>query len=505
MIRTARTFASSSKALWAVAMLAGMGCNSSDTQFTALEAELAVSDPEIDLGEVIIGESASHDLVLRNAGMSDLDIDSIEVVGGGSDYSLDIPAMVIEPGLEMTVGITLIPTTIGDMSRDLLIVSDDPDNDGQFFVPILAESIDIPEPDIEVSDTVLDFGAVTADADPVLGLIEITNVGRSELQVDALDLAGSGAFSLSSSGGFTLAPEGGSNQVIVYYDPWVETGDTAILTITSNDPDEAAVNVELTGNGGGATNYPEADIDCPTVVYPPQTITFDASGSTDPAGQALDYIWDLSSAPAGYENSLYDTVDGEGSVPLADSASMFVDLAGDYEVQLRVRNEDEVQSAPAVCRFAAVPENALHVELVWDEVNADLDLHLAQEGYELFQDPGDVSWCNENPEWGDSGDTADNPYLELDSTEGPGPENILLPSPADGDYYVRVHHYADNGANDVNATVKIWIEGELFTTRTMNLDTNRVWNVGYIRWPAGVFVPLTEDPEVHQGARRCPE
>ena len=59
-----------------------------------------------------------------------------------------------------------------------------------------------------------------------------------------------------------------------------------------------------------------------------------------------------------------------------------------------------------------------------------------------------------------------------------------------------MHHYTDNGANDVLATVNIWLEGELFTTRSMRLDTNRVWDVGYIRWPSGVFVPLTDDPVI---------
>ena len=483
-------------------LLAGVGCGGSDTVFTPLQSNIAVGDEVIDLGEVIIGESADHVLSIHNAGQSDLDIESIEVIDGGSDYSLSGADMVVGPGLHTELTVTLIPTTIGDMSRDLLIVSDDPD-EPELIVPIIAESIDIPEPDIEVSDTTLDFGAVPV-GDQVFGLLDIANVGRADLQVDQLTLTGSGAFELSSSGGFTVGPEGDTDQLIITYLPNVPTGDTAILTITSNDPDEPAVSVELIGNGGGAANYPEADIVCPTVVYPPETITFDGSASSDPAGQALDFEWDLASAPAGFENDLYDPEGGVGSVPVGDSSNLFVDLAGEYEVQLRVRNEDEVLSAPAVCRFSAVPENAIHVELVWDEINADLDLHLAQEGYELFQSPGDVSFCNENPEWGSATETADNPYLELDTREGPGPESILLPSPADGDYYVRVHYYTDNGANDVNATVKIWIDGELFTTRSMNLDTNRVWDVGYIRWPAAVFVPLTDDPEIHQGARTCP-
>lgn len=479
------------------------GCGGNDTTIIAFESKLSLSDDSIDLGEVIIGESASHVLAVINAGQADLDIESIEVVDGGSDYSLELGEMTVEPGLATEVGITLIPTTLGDLSRDLLIVSDDPD-EPEKLVPITALAVDIPEPDIDLSTLEVDFGAVDAATVAPFQAVEIVNVGRADLEINTISVTGSGAFSLSSTGAFTVPPEGGSNTLIVEYAPTVSTGDSATVTITSNDPDEPSLTIDLIGNGGGSANYPEALVDCPVAVQPPQVLTFDGSGSTDPAGGSLSYLWTLVDAPNGFENQLFDPDAGEDTAPVADQANLLVDLAGDYEVQLQVQNEEEVLSAPAVCRFAAVPENAIHVELVWDEVAADLDLHLAQEGFELFQTPGDVSWCNPNPEWGSSTETVDNPYLELDSEEGPGPENIYLPSPADGDYYIRVHHYTDNGANDVLATVKIWLDGELFTTRSMRIDTNRVWDVGYIRWPSGVFVPLTDEPEIHQGARRCP-
>jgi len=477
-----------------------VGCGSPDVSLKALDPDLTLGEIELDMGEVIIHETGTVTLPIINAGRSDLDIESMEVVDG-PDFTVEPTSAVVAPGEEIEVTISLTPTSTGDMSRDLVIVSDDPKN--PHYVPITAEAIDIPEPDIELSHITLDFGTVDPEGPGQVGYFEIANVGRAELTVSDVEINGSGQFELMTSGGFTVAPDG-TYTMIVNYEAEVTTGDSATVAISSDDPDEGTVFVELIANGGGAVDYPEADIDCPSVVNPTTAVSFNGSGSSDPGGSSLIYLWDLVEAPEGFENELYDDTIGDPSVPLSDQAGLIVDLAGDYEVQLRVRNEDDVISAPASCRFTSVPENALLVELVWDETDADLDLHLAQEGYELFQVPGDVSYCNENPDWGSSSSTADNPLLENDAQAGPGPESIVLPQPADGDYTIRVHYYTDNGANDVEATVNIWIQGELFTTKTERLDTNRVWDVGYVRWPAEVFVPNTGSPEVYEGARTCP-
>ena len=92
--------------------------------------------------------------------------------------------------------------------------------------------------------------------------------------------------------------------------------------------------------------------------------------------------------------------------------------------------------------FYAEPPSDIHVELSWNDPDADLDLHLTKTEDGLFSLENDCCWCNPNPDWGGTS-TDDNPILNADSEDNSIPEIIDLPSAADGDYYVRVHYFSD--------------------------------------------------------------
>jgi hypothetical protein len=106
-----------------------------------------------------------------------------------------------------------------------------------------------------------------------------------------------------------------------------------------------------------------------------------------------------------------------------------------------------------------------------------------------------VSWCNRTASWGAPG-TADDPRLDLDDRSGLGPENISIPSPADGTYDVRVHYFDDHGDDVVTATVRVYLAGELEPAleASRNLRRNQVWDVAHIRWPEATAAPLPGDP-----------
>ncbi len=474
-------------------VLLGIACGGTETSVNKLEPQLVVAPASVSFGEVVVLYDDSQSVQLVNGGRAPLSITALEVEGNDDEiYNLSTVAPIeiaAEESLSLSIGFA--PDNYLDYNRDLLIVSDDPDNP-ELRVPITGAGVDGPVPDIALSVESVDFGSV-ASGSTSTQFFTITNMGDGELIIDSVEQWGAGAFALETSpAGQTLASTGDESTVVLSYTPTQGGGDSGGLRIHSNDPDEPEVEVVFLGNGGGDFEYPEAVIDCPKSVDPPIAIDLDGTGSSDPGGnEPLTYAWSIAQAPEGSTAEVQD--------PTADYTSVFIDLAGDWEIDLTVTNSIGVVSAPARCNFSATPGDSISVELTWNTGNSDLDLHLVQHGYEFNEKPGDCCWCNSNPDWGESG-SSDDPNLTLDDRTGRGPENITLNSPGDGDYNVMAHYYTDDGGDTTTATINVWLDGVLNHTSSQVLKHNELWQPGYVKWPDGVFV--TQENEVIQAETR---
>ena len=470
-----------------------VSCNGGpESNLNTLEPDIAVTtlsgvEDTVVFGEVTVLTTEELPLSVVNAGRAALEIKDIRIADN-DDGVFEATWGAEELGVDedMVVSVAFTPATYAVYERELTIETNDPDRPG-YTVMLTGEGVDGAIPDISVDRGSVDFGDVPAGESKV-EWFTITNDGDGDLEIDSIAQTGSGAFTPQTPlSGQTLAP-GSSYQVILSYDPDVETGDSGSLTITSNDPDEGEVEVLLVGNGGSEDEYPQAVIECDPVVRPLTTHDLDGRGSYDPQGNGLvSYQWFLYDQPSGSTSAL---VNGN-----TDFATLFIDTAGEWEVGLQVTNSVGLTSAPARCAFDAIPEDKIHVELAWNTGDTDLDLHLVQEGSTFFDNQGDCSWCNKNPNWGGSGG-ADDPLLALDNIVGYGPEDLTIDEPADGDYHVKVHYFKDLlGSGAVTtATVRVFLNGELAGEYSRNLTHNEVWDVGYIRWPQAVFAAVDVEP-----------
>ena len=105
-------------------------------------------------------------------------------------------------------------------------------------------------PDISVA-TSLAFGSVTVGGTKTKTLT-ISNSGDASLTITDIGVTGT-QFSVGTYPGTIAA--GGSANVDVTFSPTSTGAKSATLTITSNDPDEGSVTVDLSGTGveGAAT------------------------------------------------------------------------------------------------------------------------------------------------------------------------------------------------------------------------------------------------------------
>lgn len=143
----------------------------------------------------------------------------------------------------------------------------------------------------------------------------------------------------------------------------------------------------------------------------------------------------------------------------------------------------------------------LVVVLTWSEPG-DLDLHLANAPASTFSDPEDCSFCNASPDWGVPAEPADDPVLVIDAVGGPGCEAISIEAPVDGDYYLAVHYFEDNGGTTGTALVETYVSGVLVSSETQLLNRNELWEVGTVSWPAGT-VTVSGTAPATATARQC--
>ena len=224
-----------------------------------------------------------------------------------------------------------------------------------------------------------------------------------------------------------------------------------------------------------------------------QWATLDGSGSIDSKGESnenLKYLWSFVTTPGGISLDIVDDANRGGASLNGDPsntvnrAAFQAKVKGSYTVRLVVINEKGVSSVPDECTVEAVSDDDLAVKLLWNNKNSDLDLHLIKPEGEFGSMTDDCYFWNcspqysgERPDWGIEDETKDDPFLDIDNTDGIGPETVTINKPASGTYKVTVHAY-DTSKGPSTAVVKVYAHGAEEKTATMLMNkTDTCWDV----------------------------
>lgn len=254
------------------------------------------------------------------------------------------------------------------------------------------------------------------------------------------------------------------------------------LTVTDDtgltDSCETAVNATPTG--------PDAICPDPIDTTPLTEVTIRGDGEDD--GEIVGWEWELVATPAASSAAPPEPAD--------EQVTRFMpDVAGEYTLRLTVVDDDGMEgSCETLVR--AIPGEGFRVELYWNPPDrscdthpgsgcdsTDVDLHLLHSAAPGWFD-GTYDCYYANCQWTplpwDSAAGGDDPRLDLDDTEGFGPENINIDEPAVGHtYQVGVHFFsADSSDEPAQAYVRIYCG---------TIDVSPVYEVGpvAIRAPGG--------------------
>jgi len=263
--------------------------------------------------------------------------------------------------------------------------------------------------------------------------------------------------------------------------------------------------------------------ECPTAVINvrqgeevvPQTV-LDLIGSGSYATEGVIATWRWRVTQPGGSQSVFKPTDTSPDVKFE------VNAAGRYLFELDVTDATGEQSCePAQVEVFVNPDQALHIELLWDTpgdsnqtdegplAGADLDLHFKHPsavggGHDgdgdgrpdgWYDEVFDCYWFNVSPNWGNpSANVLDDPSLDRDDTDGAGPENVNLDLPEDDTCYeIGVHYWKDNNFGSSFATLLIYVYGSpVFNVSGVELAERDMWWVGEVCWPPTGAAPVAE-------------
>jgi len=530
--------------------------------------KLLVTPASVAFPYVAAGTSKDEAIKFTNVGDAALYIRRIDFTGdpafaienSGKKFASGV-AVAFEPPLELAKGashsmkVFFAPKDEKKRSGTLLVQSSDPSAPTSGTPVLLLGNSAVPCLLVTPSPKV-NFGAVVLGK-PALRDISLKNCGTEPIAVTkaALVAGGSDNFTLNWSKAVAAQPGLGATgpsetaplKLAINAEAVVEASYTPD-TINPVDPatnvakpDLASLDIlsnatprvlQLSGIGvKEVCPQPKISVLEGEEVIPQTVLHLKGDASVAPGGGTIGkYLWTVKKQPEGSKQQFLPKPD-------FPNPTFTANVAGEYLFCLKVTDDKGQPSCEDACVTVIVaPTDCLHIELLWDTpddkdqtntgpaAGADMDLHFAHpyatgpdqdcDGTSdpWFNNPFDAFWLNKTSNWGSSAQAVpDDPHLDLDDTDGAGPENLNVGQPegtssAPFEYSIGVHYWNDHGYGTSFATVRVFVCGALaYEKSQVKMDPLDLWYVGKLRWPNAAMGSGTEPPmlECKQSGSAC--
>ena len=475
-----------------------VGCRCAADPLERPRPGLRVTPEEAHLSDVPVAQDTRIAFTVKNdrtLTLHDLAAELVDTSDPAFRLDEDFPDEVL-PGQVVEIVVLVRPRVVSDIAATLIITAqEDAAPRSSVVAPITVSSIDAGLPDIcEVPESI-EFDRI-GQGDVARSPIPVKNCGVRDLILDEVSfepaVAGDETIRVNPSGpvGFGIGASEAVSLDLVFAPNDLEEhcGD---LVIRSNDPDEPEVRMPACGRAAECPVACVELVDGAEGIEPFDTVRIDgrcsSAGTPDTTIEA--YEWSQSIRPPGSIAVLSSTT--------ADRVELPVNVPGEYCAQLHVYDNTGVRSCePAEVCFDVVPTEDLHMQLVWDHPDADLDLHVTRDDGAPFNHDTDVYFSNREPvgaPWSD--DPEQNPRLDVDDNGGYGPENTNVVHPAPNAHFTAWVHYwraQTDGDPRTTATLRIYVYGEqvIEVARTFESD-EQLWEALDIDWPAIQGAPAT--------------
>ncbi|MEW6107868.1 MAG: choice-of-anchor D domain-containing protein [Nitrospirota bacterium] len=208
---------------------------------------ISVSPKSVNFGKARVGDEPARIVTIRNTGLSDLEISSIDITGiNPSEFSQTNDCTVIPTGGTCTITVKFTPEIpFGKKSAMMSISSNDPKKP-LINVKLMGEAA---PPKISASPRSVNFGNVSVGQTSVAKTVTIKNTGISDLEISSIDITGINPSEFSQTNDCTVIPKGSTCTITATFTPASSGKKSAIMSISSNDPKKSVVNVKLAGAG----------------------------------------------------------------------------------------------------------------------------------------------------------------------------------------------------------------------------------------------------------------
>jgi hypothetical protein len=341
---------------------------------------------------------------------------------------------------------------------------------------------------------------------PAICEYSLLNTADTDLQVTVASMSASSdpGFTVENLGLPRTVGRGTAVTLRVIYTPMLAQTFEGVLQVVSNEGQTLSATARITGAGD-----PTAVVDVLSVagvpvpagsipnMRPLDNVVLTSSRSSPPPGRSLvARQWRLISRPT--ESTVVLLTPTGPTTAFAFNSSgqtrRGMDVAGTYVVGLTVTDDNGTRSAEATLTLQAVPGSGLHVQLTWDHPTADMDLHLLRTSNNALgpvRSANDCHYANCRASGGVAilnwGTPEQSPRLDVDDTNGFGPENINVDEANPGVYEVGVHYFGSAGGEVVPCTVKIFLNSSLVGEYSRRLErTKDYWRVAQVVVPTGL-------------------